>query len=139
MQRAQQRDEQLIAQWRLAGWKALYRQARLERRTLVFVDESGFYLLPGVVRTYAPRGQTPVLHPAQTRAHLSVMGAITPQGQVFLLIQQPALDSSATVICLEQLRQQLQRKLLIIWDSSPIHRAAEVKDFLAEEIGRAHV
>ena len=132
MQRAQQRDERLIEQWRLEGWKELYRQARLERRTPVFVDESGFYLLPGVVRTYAPRGKTPVLRPVLTHAHLSVMGAITPQGHVYLLIQKQALDSSSTVIFLEQLRQQLRRKLLVIWDSSPIHRAAEVKDFLAE-------
>jgi len=26
------------------------------------VDQSGFYLLPPVVRTYAPVGQTPLLH-----------------------------------------------------------------------------
>jgi hypothetical protein len=26
------------------------------------VDQSGFYLLPCVVRTYAPVGQTPILH-----------------------------------------------------------------------------
>ena len=31
-------------------------KARRERRDLVFVDESGFYLLPGVVKTYAPEG-----------------------------------------------------------------------------------
>ncbi len=32
-----------------------------EGRTILFVDQSGFYLLPCVVRTYAPVGQTPVL------------------------------------------------------------------------------
>jgi hypothetical protein len=39
----------------------LLRRARRERRALVFEDESGFYLLPGMVKTDAPEGLTPVL------------------------------------------------------------------------------
>src|SRR5438067_1602478 len=65
--RALQRDEEAIARWRDTAWPTLRRQARRERRGVVFVDESGFYLLPGVVKTYGPRGQTPVLHEWQTR------------------------------------------------------------------------
>jgi hypothetical protein len=30
------------------------KKAAKEGRTIVFIDESGFYLLPMVVRTYAP-------------------------------------------------------------------------------------
>ena len=37
------------------------KKALEEGRTLVWVDESGFYLLPAVQRSYAPKGQTPVL------------------------------------------------------------------------------
>ena len=38
------------------------KEALKEGRTIVFADQSGFYLLPAVVRTYAPVGQTPILH-----------------------------------------------------------------------------
>lgn len=41
------------------------------------VDQSAFYLLPGVVRTYSPRGETPFLKVLLTREHLSVMSAVT--------------------------------------------------------------
>ena len=41
-----------------------------EGRTIVFADQSGFYLLPGVVRTYAPIGETPVLKEHLSRDHL---------------------------------------------------------------------
>jgi hypothetical protein len=44
----------------------------------MFVDQSGFYLLPTVVRTYAPVGQTPILHEQFTRDHLSAMRAASP-------------------------------------------------------------
>jgi len=47
------------------------KKAKREKRTIIFVDESGFYLLPMAVRTDAPRGQTPVLPVKLTRDHLS--------------------------------------------------------------------
>ncbi len=51
IRRAIQRDEEAIRRWRDEAWPALRRQVRRERRVPVFADESGFYLLPGVVRT----------------------------------------------------------------------------------------
>ena len=61
-----------------------------EKRTLVFVDQSGFYLLPGLVRTYAPVGQTPVIRAPLSRDHLSAMGGITPEGKLYLMVQEKA-------------------------------------------------
>ena len=49
------------------------KQAIEEERTLLFLDESGFYLLPAVTRTYAPVGETPILHPTLSHDHLSVL------------------------------------------------------------------
>src|SRR5512135_1258396 len=51
IRRAVQRDEAAIESWRREVWPELLKRSRRERRRLVFVDESGFYLLPGVVRT----------------------------------------------------------------------------------------
>jgi transposase len=53
---ATQRDEEAIERWRTDCWPEHKNKAKIEGRTIVFVDESGFYLLPGLVRTYAPRG-----------------------------------------------------------------------------------
>jgi transposase len=85
--RAIQRNEEAIERWRVEAWPVLKEKARRQRRTIVFVDESGFYLLAGVVKTYAPRGETPVLDEWQTRDHLSVMGGVTPQGKVYSLVR----------------------------------------------------
>lgn len=51
-----------------------------QHRTILFVDESGFYLLPHVGRTWAPRGERPILKESGSRrkAHLSVAAAISP-------------------------------------------------------------
>jgi transposase len=129
--RAIQRDEAAIQRWRIEVWPALKRRARRERRVLVCVDESGFYLLPGVVKTYAPRGDTPVLDEWQTRDHLSVMAGVTPQGKLFTLVRPTSLNSSHSVVFLKHVLRQTGKKLLVVWDGSPIHRWKEVREFLA--------
>jgi transposase len=133
--RAIQRDEEAIARWRVGSWPALKRQARRERRELVFVDESGFYLLPGVVKTYAPRARTPVLDEWQTRDHLSVMGGVTPRGKVYTLVRPTSLNGLHTIEFLLHLGRLAGDRLLVVWDGSPIHRRAEVAEFVAEAKG----
>ena len=98
---------------------------------LIFEDESGFYPLPGTVRTYAPEGLTPVLREKQTRDHLSVMGAMTPLGQVYTLVRQESLNGLHCVEFLLHLLRAAGERLLVIWDGSPIHRRVEVKEFVS--------
>jgi len=129
--RAIQRDEAVIERWRQTVWPELRRKAIRERRTLVFMDESGFYLMPGVVKTYGPRGQTPVIDKRLTRDHLSVMAGFTPAGKVYTLVRAEAFTSEHTVMFLEHLRHQAGKRLLVIWDGSPIHRWGAVPEYLA--------
>jgi transposase len=96
------------------------------------VDQSGFYLLPTVVRTYAPIGQTPVLYEQLSDDHLSVMSSITLEGKLLMMEQDRAFKGPDVVRFLKHALHQIPGKLLIIWDGSPIHRAKVVKDFLAD-------
>jgi transposase len=107
------------------------KQAQDEGRTIVWVDESACYLLPAVVRTYAPCGQTPVLRVPLTRDHLSVISAITPTGRLFLMVQERPYRSVDVVRFLQHLLRQIPGKLLVFWDGAPIHRGQPVKDLLA--------
>jgi transposase len=131
IRRAIQRDEQAIRCWRDEVWPELQRRARRERRALVFADESGFYLLPGVVRTYAPEADTPVLREKQTRDHLSVMAGMTPAGKVYTLARQESLNGLHSVEFLLHLQRVAGQRLLVVWDGSPIHRRAVVTEFVA--------
>ena len=107
-----------------------------EGRTIVWVDESGFYLLPGCVRTYAPRAQTPILQVPQTRDHLATSGGVTATGRLLQQVQDHALHSVDVVRFLKHLLAQVPGQLLVIWDGAPIHRGQPVKDFLASSAAR---
>lgn len=139
IRRALQRDEEAIRRWRDEAWPELRRRARRERRLLVFEDEAGFYLLPGLVRTYAPEAHTPVLHEKQTRDHLSVMGGMTPEGKVYTLARQESLNGLHSIEFLRHLLRGAGPRLLVIWDGSPIHRRAAVQEFVAGTRGQVWV
>ena len=112
------------------------KRALKEGRTIVFCDQSGFYLLPMVVRTYAPIGQTPILKENLTRDHLSAMSAITLEGKLYMIEQDRAFKGEDVVRFLKHLMRQIPGKLLIIWDGSPIHRSQAVKDFVSSGVSR---
>ncbi len=133
-----QRDEETIERWRLEVWPELRRRARRERRVLVFEDEAGFYLLPGVVRTYAPEANTPVLRENQTRDHLSVLGGMTPAGKVYTLARQESLNGQHSVAFLQHL-QHVAGERLLVWDGSPIRRRATVTQFVEDTRGKVWV
>jgi transposase len=108
------------------------KKAVAEGWTLVFVDQTGFYLLPSKVRTYAPVGQTPIIRAPLSRDHLSAMGGITLEGKLYLIVQEGAYRGSDVVRFLKHLLQHIVGKLLVIWDGAAIHRSQAVKDYLSQ-------
>jgi transposase len=107
------------------------KKAAAEGRAIVFIDESGLYLLPLVVRTYAPYGQTPILKVFLSYKHLSLIGAVTPQGRLFLTVYAHSITSREVVSFLGQLQRLIPGFLLVIWDGIPAHRFKIVKAYLA--------
>ena len=96
------------------------------------MDESAFYLLPMAVQTWAPCGQTPVLHVPLTRDHLATISAITPDGQLFFQMQAHTSTSADVIALLQGLLDSIVGPLVVIWDGAPIHRSKALRTWLAE-------
>jgi transposase len=104
---------------------------------VVFLDESGFMFQPVVRRTWAPRGQTPILRQWDRRDRLSTISAITvaPRRRRYGLYwaQYPHNIRSGEVLrFLQGLRLHLPHGFTLIWDRGQPHRAAQVKAWLAQ-------
>ena len=83
--------------------------------------------------TGAPTGETPVSRCKLTRDHLSVISAISPEGQLYLTMPEQAFDCDAVVAFLKHLLEDIKGQLLIIWAGAPIHRSQTIKPFLAAQ------
>lgn len=92
-------------------------------------------MLPAVERTYAPIGQTPLLTEQATRKHLSVIGAVTPVGQLLTSRQAETLRGVDAVRFLQHLERQLGGKLLVYWDGGSIHHGEALQEWLAAHPG----
>src|SRR5205814_10444538 len=107
------------------------KKAYRKRQTIIWVDEVAFYLLSGVVRTYAPRGQTPRLMVPLTRDHLAVIGGLTAGGRLLLQVQDHAFHGPEVVRFLRHLLGQVPGRLLVLWDGGSIHWDHSIQAFLA--------
>lgn len=93
---------------------------------------------PLVRRTWAPRGQTPVLRQrGRTRVKVSVIGAlvISPRRQrvraYFALQVEASFDGERILHFLQQLARTLRVPLALIWDRLQAHRGQPVAGWLA--------
>jgi transposase len=87
--------------------------------------------LPGVVRTDAPRGETPILRGVLTRAQWSVLRGLTPQGPLCTLRRDSPLTSWESRLFLCHLRRKMGTARRAIWEGAPIPRSEELQTFLA--------
>jgi len=137
---ARERDEAAILDWQVEQFPRIARAAQERGAHLVFLDESGFMLNPCVRRTWAPRGQTPVLEAWDRRDRISAISSITvsPKARRLnlyfeLLPDNTNIHAEDLVAYLRKLREQLGGPMTILWDGSNLHdRSKLVRAFLAE-------
>lgn len=118
--------------------------SRLHAHT-VFLDETGHSLQPQRRRTWALRGQTPVI-PTRTRHRqkISVIGAlsVSPRRKrigLFLQFRQDKnIDPHAVIRFLRMMLEHLRGHVVLIWDNINTHRSKIVKQFIARH-RRLHV
>lgn len=109
----------------------------------MFVDESGFLLVPNVRRTWAPRGQTPCLRHRYRHDRLSVCSglAVSPRRRRlarYLRCRPRNLTGLDIRAFLQHLLRHLRGPVDLLWDRGSIHRRREVHAFLADH-PRLHV
>lgn len=132
VRQARKRNEEAIETWKRCNWPRIKKTRRL-KASLVFWDESGFLMLPIPARTWAPRGQTPLLaHNAKRLQKVLALGMITVSAQRRRLgsyhLLQP--NESIVVAVLQQMQRHFRRPLVVVWDRLSAHRSAWVREFL---------
>lgn len=93
---------------------------------------------PHRCRTWAPRGQTPVLEYSFNWKSLSVVAGLTLLSFYFRLYA-GAVKSAQVVDFLQALVRHIGRPLIAVWDRLPAHRSAIVRDYIDSLQGRIHV
>ena len=115
---------------------AAHQKGAIERGApLVFLDESGFSLKPSVRRTWAPKGQTPILSHRFNWQRVHAIGALAcaPDGsacELLLYLQEQAINKETILAYLPALRAHLGEAVVLLWDGLPSHRSKVVQEYL---------
>jgi transposase len=99
---------------------------------LVFIDESGFLLIPSVRKTWAPRGHTPLLRFWQRHDRLSVISGISVSPRrhrlgLYYRISQTNIRQPQVCEFLRDLLHHLRGPVIILWDNGRIHKGPLIR------------
>jgi transposase len=103
---------------------------------LVFIDESGFLLIPSVRRTWGLRGQTPLHRHHYRHEKVSVISALTvsPQrhrlGLYFRCLADANFDNAQVAVFLRHLLKHLRGFVIVVWDNGRCHKGDDMRAFL---------
>lgn len=122
------------------------KNARRQRAWLVFEDESGVSQQPVVRRTWAPRGQTPVLMPTGgSWQRLSVAGALAfrwdgRRSRFYFQTCAGPYAAPALIRFLRQLHRHFRgQRVILIWDGLGAHTSRLMRAYLAAQRRWLHV
>jgi transposase len=112
------------------------KKARRLNAHVVFPDESGFQLTPSVRRTWAPRGQTPLIHHWDRRDKVSAISAVSvsPRRQrlgFYMHVHPGNLTTTEVAIFVRDLLRHLRGPVILVWDQGPIHKGPAMRQLRA--------
>lgn len=134
MRRAYERDPAAVKAWLKEQYPALKKRAKAENALILWGDEMGLRSDDAIGRSYAPRGRTPVVDAAGKRFGCNMISAISNLGQLWFMVFAGRLNAKRFVEFLGRLlRVSKDRKLFLIVDSHPAHKARKVTRWLDEK------
>lgn len=121
---------------------AAKKNARRRHAWLVFEDESGLSQQPVVRRTWAPRGETPILtHVGGHWNRLSIAGALAfrwdgRRSRFFFQTRPGTYKALGLIGFLRQLKRHFRdRRVILIWDGLSAHQSDVMRAYLARQRG----
>ncbi len=130
LQQAYQRDPGAVAQWQIATFPAIERQAKREKAEIYFWDESGFRADAVQGRTWSAKGQTPVVSVPGQRQGISAASAVNSKGGFWFATYQGGLNGEKFVELLKQMMKGRRRPLHLVLDNLPAHKTRMVRDYV---------
>ena len=132
MKKACEQSPAAVKKWLDVEYPVIAACARVEAAEIHWGDETGLRSDDVRGRSYAPRGQTPVIRVNNKRHGLSVISTVTNKGRMRWKTFDGALDSGVLIDFLRRLVKDAGRKVYLILDNLRVHHSKPVKTWLAE-------
>jgi transposase len=129
---AYEKHSEAVQRWLTEEYPGLQRRAKVEQAQIHWGDEMGLRSDHQVGRSYGLRGQTPVIPGTGQRFGCNMISAITNQGHLNFQIFEGSFNVKVFLGFLKRLVRQVRRKIILIVDGHPVHRAKLVQAWRAQ-------
>jgi len=140
--RAKERQPAAIAAWLETTYPRIAKRARAARAAIYWGDETGISNQDQIGRSYAPRGQTPVVARSAKRVTQSMISAVSNRGLMRFMLYEGALNADGFIAFLRRLTKGAGQKVVLIVDNLKVHKAGKVQAWVenhAHEIELFHL
>lgn len=110
----------------------LVERARREGAEVQFSDEVGVRVGDQIGASYAPQGQTPIIPVPKTHIAQNVISSVSAEGEVRYALFSGAFNAEVFIGFLAHLIEHSERKIYLVIDRHPVHKAARVEQWLTE-------
>ena len=132
MKKAYEQSPAAVQKWLDEEYPVIAACAKVEGAEIHWGDETGLRSDDVRGRSYAPKGETPVVRVNSKRHGLSVISTVTNKGQMRWKAFDGALNSDILIDFLRRLIKDAGRKVYLILDNLRVHHSKPVKAWLAE-------
>jgi transposase len=137
IKKAYEQRPEAVQAWLNEQYPAIEARAKAEGAEIHWGDETALINTDVRGRSYAPKGQTPVvLAVGGTRQKLSMLATVTNKGKMRWMIIDDAFNSDRLIEFLQGLIDDVGRKVFVILDNLRVHHSKPVKAWVAEREDR---
>src|SRR3954466_1832325 len=134
--RATERRDEVVRAWLERTYPAIARKAKAQGCEIHWADETGLSSRANYGRSFAPRGHTPVIRRPGKRFSQSMISSLTNRGKLRFMVYEGALKAPIFLNFLRRLIREATRKLFVIVDNLPVHRAHRVTTWVQDNANR---
>jgi transposase len=137
LHRAIERDEALVEKWLKEEYPKIKKIAKAQGGDIYFGDAAHIRSDHHAGRTWARKGETPVVEATGARYGMSLISAITSKGHMrFMIKEKGGVNADVFIEFLKRLLIGATRTIFLIVDRGPAHRAKKTKAFVETLGGR---
>jgi transposase len=136
VKRALERQDAVIQAWLAEHYPKIAARAKAEGAQIHWGDETGISNQAVYGRSFAPKGQTPILRRPATRRTLSLISAVTNRGRLRFMLYEGALNAALFLAFLQRLVRSAWGKVFLIVDNLKVHKAGKVQAWVAAHCER---
>ena len=130
IRRAFEQDEEKVQRWLQEEYPEIRKSAKRKKAEIYWGDEMGMRSDHACGRSYGRRGETPVILGTGQRFGCSMISAITNRGQIYFMVFKRRFRAEVFLDFLRRLVRQVGRRVYLILDQHPVHKAVKVKKWL---------